>query len=248
MLSVSIIVPALNEAATIRASLLRLGRDFPGCELVLVDGGSDDGTAELAEPLAQLVRTGRGRAQQMNEGARHTSGEVLWFIHADTVIAPQALRQMRDVLADQAVIGGGLSLRFEPRSRGLDLLARSSNARARRLHQIFGDQAMFVRRSVFDEVGGVPPLPLMEDMELSRRLHRRGELALLPATSTASARRFTEHGTWQMVVFMQYLKLLYLAGVPPEYLRGRYEQGPARSRPRRLHRVTSEVSNVQPTH
>jgi rSAM/selenodomain-associated transferase 2/rSAM/selenodomain-associated transferase 1 len=226
-ISVSIVVPVLNEADRIEAALHRLRADFPDCELVVVDGGSTDGTAELAEPLVRVIHTGPGRARQMNEGARHTSGTVLWFVHADSVIDPTALTQLRAALRDPATVGGGLTLRFDRRSAGLHFLAHTSNMRARRLHQIFGDQALFVRRSVFDTLGGFPPLPLMEDLELSRRLHRAGRLALLPATSTASARRFDRHGTWRMVAFMQYLKLLYFAGVSPESIHRRYEAGPA---------------------
>jgi len=224
--SVSIVVPVLNEAAMVEAALVRLGRDFGQCELVVVDGGSTDGTRRLAESLASVVSSPPGRAAQMNAGAAATRGDVLWFVHADTVIDPRAVTQIRQALSDPAVVGGGLSLRFDRRGAGLGLLARASNGRARLLHQIFGDQAMFVRRSAFDALGGFPALSLMEDLEMSRRLHARGRLVLLPATSTASARRFTEHGTWQMVAFMQYLKLLYVAGVPAEGIRRRYEAGP----------------------
>lgn len=247
-LSVSIVVPALNEADRIAGCLTRLGRDFGDCELVVVDGGSSDGTVQLAEPIARVLRSGRGRARQLNTGAAHTDGDVLWFIHADTVVDPAALGQLRTALANQAVVGGGLSLRFDRRTRGLDLLARASNTRVRRLHQIFGDQAMFVRRNVFDELGGFPQLPLMEDLELSRRLHRRGRLVLLPATSTASARRFDEHGTWPMVAFMQYLKVLYFAGVSPESIRRRYEMGPPRLHGLDPRTAAPEVSRARPTH
>jgi len=244
-LSVSIVVPALNEVERIAECLQRLRHDFAACELILVDGGSTDGTAEIAAPLARVVRSGPGRAVQMNAGARQASGDVLWFVHADTVIAPEALGQLHSALLDPAVVGGGLSLRFDRSIPGLELLARSSNARARRLHQIFGDQAMFVRRGVFDRLGGFPPIPLMEDLELSRRLHRQGRLVLLPATSTASARRFAEHGTWQMVAFVQYLKLLYFAGVPPEQLARRYRRGPRLPRPRRC---APEVTRARSAH
>jgi rSAM/selenodomain-associated transferase 2 len=192
---------------------------------VVVDGGSRDGTPELAALLARVIRCERGRARQMNEGARHTTGEVLWFVHADTAVEAAALGQLRAALADPTVAGGGLTLRFDRRSMGLDWLARTSNARARRLHWIFGDQAMFVRRSMFEALGGFPELPIMEDLEISRRLARAGRLVLLPATSTASARRFEAHGTWRMVAFMQYLKALYFAGVDPETIRRRYETG-----------------------
>ncbi len=239
--SVSIIVPVLNEVAVIQASLTRLRTDFPDCELVVVDGGSTDGTVAAAAPLARVLRTGRGRALQMNTGAGHTSGEVLWFVHVDLVVDRAALGQLRAALDDPGTVGGGLTLCFDRRTRGLDYLARASNIRARRLHHIFGDQAMFVRRRLFDAVGGFPPLPLMEDLELSRRLHQQGHLVLLPATSTASARRFTEHGTTQMVVFMQYLKLLYFAGVSPERIQDRYDRGPLLSR-HRTHRFHARPS------
>jgi len=228
--SVSIVVPVLNEAATIREALVRLRTDFPDCELVVVDGGSTDATVAAAGGLARVLPSGRGRALQMNTGAAHTKGDVLWFVRADTLIAPQALPQLGEALTDPGTVGGGLTLRFDRRSRGLDYLARASNLRARRLHQIYGDQAMFVRRGAFEQVGGFPALPLMEDLELSRRLHRLGRLTLLEATSTASARRFTEHGTVRMVVFMQYLRLLYFAGVPPEALAARYDRGPSPGR------------------
>lgn len=227
-LRVSIVMPVLNEAVTIEATLSRLRYDFAGCELVVVDGGSTDGTAQLAQAWASVVQAPRGRARQMNEGARHTRGDVLWFVHADTVLDPGALGQLRAALGDPDVVGGGLSLRFDASSPALDYLAWISNHRARRLHHIFGDQAMFVRRAVFEELGGFPDLPLMEDLELARRLHRRGRLVLLPATSTASARRFTQHGTWRMIAFMQYLKVLYFAGVDPQSIHRRYLAGPPR--------------------
>ncbi|WP_329048822.1 TIGR04283 family arsenosugar biosynthesis glycosyltransferase [Streptomyces violaceus] len=223
---VSIIVPVLNEEATIHSAVSRLCRDFPDCELIVVDGGSTDATVELAALHATVVTSERGRARQMNEGARHATGDILWFVHADTAVAPDALDQIRTALADPAVVGGGLTIRFDRGTRGLNYLAWTSNARARRLHHIFGDQAMFVRRTAFDRLGGFPDLAIMEDLEMSRRLHRHGRLRLLPATSTASSRRLVAHGTWRMIAFMQYLKLLYFAGVDPEAIRTRYTAGP----------------------
>lgn len=224
--TVSIIVPVLNEEPLIAQAVRRLRRDFGDCELLVVDGGSTDGTVERLCADVRVLQTAPGRAHQMNEGARHSSGDVLWFVHADTVIAPSAMTQIRAALTDPDVVGGGLTLRFDARSRGLGYLAWTSNQRARRLHWIFGDQAMFVRRDVFDAIGGFPPVPVMEDLELSRRLHQRGRLVVLPATSTASARRILAHGPWRMVIFMQYLKALYFAGVSPQRIAGRYEAGP----------------------
>ncbi len=233
MTSVSIIVPVLNEEATIGDCVSRLRADFPGCEIVVVDGGSTDETAERAGAVVPVLRSAPGRARQMNAGAAATSGEVLWFVHADCVVPALALRLISQTLADPDVVGGGLTLRFDQRSAGLDWLAYTSNIRARRLGWIFGDQAMFVRRRVFDAVGGFPVLPLMEDLEMCRMLRRHGRLAVLPVAATASARRLVEHGPWRMNVLMQLLKLQYLLGVDPERIRRRYEAGTRRGRRRR---------------
>lgn len=228
--SVAIVVPALNEEAGIEACLRRLRADFPGCPLVVVDGGSTDRTAERAAAHAQVVRSERGRARQMNAGAAATGGDVLWFVHADCAVAPEALGQLRAALADPDVVGGGLRIRFDRRTPGLEFLRVTSNWRARALGQVFGDQAMFVRRSVFDALGGFPQQPLMEDYEMSRRLRARGRLVLLRAETTASSRRILTHGPWRMTVLMQWLKLQYVAGVDPERIRRRYERGTRRGR------------------
>ncbi|HET9690495.1 MAG TPA: TIGR04283 family arsenosugar biosynthesis glycosyltransferase [Acidimicrobiales bacterium] len=226
MPTVSIVVPTLNEGPAIAGHLTRLLGDFRGCELVVADGGSTDGTVEAAGALVPVVRAERGRGQQLNAGAAATSGEVLWFVHADTRLDPAALPQLRAALADPAVVGGGLTLRFDGTGPALRYLQWSSNQRARRLGLVFGDQAMFVRRRAFDDLGGFPAIPLMEDLELSRRLARCGRLAVVAATSTASTRRFDRHGTWRMIAFMQYLKVLHLAGVDAGALAWRYEAGP----------------------
>jgi rSAM/selenodomain-associated transferase 2 len=227
---VSIVVPTLNEATHIEPCLYRLRSDFPDCELMVVDGGSTDGTVDLAARYAATLRSPAGRAIQMNAGAAVTTGEILWFIHADCQVRPAALDLLRRAVRDPGVVGGGLHLRFDQRSLSLDYLAVSSNLRARRLSWIFGDQAMFVRRDVFDSVGGFPALPLMEDLEMSRILRRRGRLAVLPTTVTASARRLVEQGPWRMTVLMQLLKLQYLLGADPERIRRRYEAGTRRGR------------------
>lgn len=231
-LIVSIIVPVLDEESRIGPMLARLHSDFPDCEVVVVDGGSSDGTPNLVHPPARLVRSARGRGIQLNAGAAASRGEVLWIHHADTRVDPVALGQLRAALADPTVVGGGLTLRFDRRTPSLDYVAATSNTRARRLHWIFGDQAMFVRRSAFDKLGGFPDLPVMEDLEFSRRLARTGRTVVLPAICTASARRFTEHGTLRMLVFMQWLKLLYFAGADPAALARRYAAGPRRYGPR----------------
>jgi len=234
-LRVSIVVPVLDEQARISGLLEHLRRSFPDCEVVVVDGGSTDHTVALARAWAgvRVVAGDPGRARQLNAGAGAATGEVLWFIHADTTVAPEALPQLRAALAEHAVVGGGCRIRFDHPGPALPWLAWTSNLRARHLHWIFGDQALFVRRDVFTDLGGFPDLPIMEDLEMSRRLHQRGRLVLLPATSTASARRFVEQGTLRMLVLMQYFKALYFLGIDPEKIRTRYLT--ARRRPQHAH-------------
>lgn len=166
---VSIVVPALDEAERIEGCLRRLRAAFPDCELLVVDGGSTDGTAERAARHARTITAGRGRARQMNAGAEVTSGDVLWFVHVDCLVPDTALAELRHALADPAVVAGGLRIRFDRATAGLTWLRVTSNLRARRLGLIFGDQALFVRRAVFDRLGGFPELPLMEDLEMSLR-------------------------------------------------------------------------------
>lgn len=225
---VSIVMPVLNEAALIEPALRQLRSDFPGCEIIVADGGSTDGTGDLAAPMARVIRSSPGRAAQMNAAARHARGDVLWFIHADTRIDAAAFGQIQAAMADPAVVGGGLHLGFDQSSSALRYVAWTSNLRARYLHWVFGDQAMFIRRSVFETLGGFPDLPLMEDLEMSRRLHRQGRLALVPSTATTSARRFTDQGAWRTLAFMQYLKLLYFLGADPYRIAARYRAGPRR--------------------
>lgn len=243
---ISIVVPVLNERPRVAEALTRLASDFGDCEIFVVDGGSTDGTVETADTIAaelgrpvRVLCGPRGRARQMNTGAAHATGDVLWFVHADTCVEAIAGRQIRAALADPAVVGGGLTLRFEGAGAALRYLAWTSNQRARRLHWIFGDQAMFVRREVFHAIGGFPDLPIMEDLEVSRRLADQGRLVVLAATSTASTRRFDQHGTWRMLVFMQWLKALHFAGVDAAEIARRYSAGPApRTRPCIPHAVT----------
>ncbi|MCF8566616.1 TIGR04283 family arsenosugar biosynthesis glycosyltransferase [Alicyclobacillus tolerans] len=232
MPSVSLIVPVLNEAHTIAASLFHLRSSFPACEIIVVDGGSLDNTAEIAKQYARVVMSERGRAHQMNAGASVCSGEILWFIHADSYIDKTALTHIQEVLRNGEVVGGGLTLRFAEDSWSLRLIAKLSNFRARYLHWIFGDQSMFVRRRDFESIGGFPDLPIMEDLEISLLLKKRGELVLLPAISTTSTRRFIEHGTWRTITRMQTLKLQYFLGVDPEDILRKYSNPRGRVRTR----------------
>lgn len=211
--ALSIVIPALNEAAGIEATLRALQPlRARGVELVLADGGSGDGTAALARTWVDAVADApRGRALQMNAGAALARAEVLLFLHADTRLPPLA-----DVLVLQAVATGACWGRFDVRIEGrpwmLRVIATLMNLRSRASGIATGDQAIFVTREAFDRVGGFPAQPLMEDVEISRRLKRLGRPACLSAKVCTSGRRWEQRGVWRTILLMWQLRWRYWRG------------------------------------
>ena len=218
MPQLSVVVPALDEAARIRETLAPLAPlRRAGAEVLLVDGGSTDGTPGVAAPLCDRVLTApRGRASQMNAGAAAARGEALLFLHADTLLPPGAAEAVRAAL--EPAEWGRFDVRLDGRHPLLPLIARMMSWRSRVTGIATGDQAMFVRASVFRELGGFATMPLMEDVELSRRLRRRGRPACLRLRVTTSARRWQRHGVLRTVLMMWRLRLAYFLGVEPERL------------------------------
>jgi rSAM/selenodomain-associated transferase 2 len=220
---VSIIIPVLNEASTIAATLESVKALCGEKEVIIVDGGSTDGTKELVATSGFLiVPAPRGRARQMNIGVQHARGAILLFLHSDSRLQPDALEKMRHTLQNTKVVGGGFQLVMDDASPVLKMVCFFSNVRARWGHVYFGDQGIFVRRNVFEEVGGFPDIAIMEDWELSRRLTRLGTLQQVTSTITTSSRRFRQWGIWRTIWLMQKLKLLYLCGVPPATIKDYY--------------------------
>lgn len=228
--ALSIVLPALNEAAGIVAALQALEPlRRAGAEVVVVDGGSTDRSAELAGPLAdQVLEAPRGRASQMNAGAAAARGGVLLFLHADTRLPEGAER-----LIAQAVAGGQrwgrFDVRIEGRSAWLPLVAAMMNRRSRLTGIATGDQAMFVSRAAFAAAGGFPDIPLMEDIELSRRLLRTGRPACLAARVTTSGRRWEAQGVWRTILRMWWLRLRFFLGADPRRLAVEYGYAPRES-------------------
>lgn len=221
---VSVIIPVLNEANTISATLASLQAMRGEKEVIVVDGGSTDGTKELVAASGfSAVSAPRGRARQMNAGVGYTSGEILLFLHGDSRLRPDALEKMQTVLRDQKVIGGGFELAMDISRPVLNMICFFSNLRARWTKVFFGDQGIFVRRSAFMEVGGFPDIEIMEDWELSRRLSKMGNLQQVAAPVTTSGRRFYQGGIWRTIWLMQKLKLLYLCGVPSATIKAYYQ-------------------------
>jgi len=219
----AIIVPTLDEADGIAASLAPLqGLRRAGHAVIVVDGGSRDGTPALAAPLADRVLAApRGRARQMNAGAAATTAEALLFLHADTRLPVDAAERIAKALARHA--WGRFDVCIEGRSTLLRVVAALMNLRSRLTGIATGDQAIFVRRSVFDAVGGFPGQPLMEDIELSKRLKRIGRPACLRARVVTSGRRWERHGVWRTILLMWRLRFDYWRGVPAERLAQRYD-------------------------
>lgn len=219
---ISIVIPALNEAAGIRPFLAAL-QDCrsAGHEVILVDGGSDDRTPALAQGLAdRILEAPRGRAVQMNAGARAASGSVLLFLHADTALPAGASEMIHKALERSP--WGRFDVRIDARHPLLHLIAWAMNLRSRLTGIATGDQAIFMRKEMFERCGGYAPLPLMEDIELCGRLRRVARPACLKAKVTTSGRRWESRGVLRTVLLMWRLRLAYALGADPAQLARRY--------------------------
>ena len=210
----SIIVPALNEGAIIESFLTHLRERAPDAELIVVDGGSRDHTAALAEPVADrvLVAT-RGRAPQMNAGAAAARGEILWFLHADSRVPRDPLPAITNGLRDHATAGGCFRLRF-PRGQPIYRLSDSLGNVAVDFFRIaLGDHGIFCRRTAFEKVGGYQDVPLMEDAELYRSLQRScGRMRQLRAFIVSSPRRYEQFGPVRTTGYYLLILALYVGG------------------------------------
>ncbi len=224
------IIPVLNEQESVSDLLEHLqARQFRN--LILVDGRSEDRTVERAKTAlethdsleAQIVTAPRGRASQMNAGAACAKGAVLVFLHADTRLPERARQLMENALANPACVGGRFDVRF-PRDRGYAwVVSRMMNWRSRWSGIFTGDQTMFIRRTVFQDMGGFADMPLMEDIDFAKRLKVRGEVAALREKVTTSFRRWEKHGPLKTIVRMWILRFLYWAGWDPHRLKERYD-------------------------
>jgi len=211
----SVVIPALNEAPILGRTLERIQAQDVPVEVLVADGGSDDGTRALAAGRGATVLTApRGRARQMNRGAAAAQGDLLLFLHADTLLPPNGLARIRRTLVHRSATAGTFRLQFD---RATPLLRFYSwCTRWPWIRICFGDRGLFVRRSAFEAVGGYPDWPLFEDLELAARLHDHGDFRFLDAAVTTSARRFERRGPLHQQVRNLYLWLHYMAGTDPE--------------------------------
>lgn len=219
--AISVVIPVLNEADRIR-SLLSALRGLGDCEVIVVDGGSRDGTRDAALPLAdRVIEAPAGRARQMNVGAGAASGGLLWFLHADTRPPAGALDAMRGAVCTGRE-WGRFDLRLDGRHPAFRVIERFINWRSALSGIATGDQGIFVTREAFDAVGGYPDIALMEDVALSRALKRRRRPARIRLPVTSSSRRWEEHGILRTTWLMWRLRFAFWRGVDPERLADAY--------------------------
>lgn len=218
----SIIIPMLNEAGQLAEKLQALQPLRGRCEVLLVDGGSDDGSVAMAAPLAdQVLQSPRGRARQMNCGAAQAQADVLVFLHIDTLLPDNADGLIAQAV-DQGFCWGRFNVRFDNPRGIFKLIAFMMNHRSRLTGIATGDQAMFMTREAFRRAGGFPDIALMEDITLSTRLKKLGKPCCLRDAVTTSARRWLQHGIAKTILLMWWLRLRYFFGADPDVLAACY--------------------------
>ncbi|MGH7825768.1 MAG: TIGR04283 family arsenosugar biosynthesis glycosyltransferase [Candidatus Binatia bacterium] len=222
---ISVIIPVLNEEKTIRAAVGAVTSLRPH-EVIVVDGGSTDRTREICAELgATLLASRPGRALQMNQGARRASGDVLLFLHADTRLPLSAFDDIRAALKNPRSVGGRFDVKLDNDRWLFRIVGVMISLRSRLSRVATGDQGIFVRREVFERIGGYPEVPFMEDIAFSRALKRTGRVACLRSRVITSARRWEMEGVGRTIMKMWTLKSLYLLGVSPLRLKRFYGDG-----------------------
>ena len=220
----SIIVPVFNEAPLIRPFLQHLRQRAPGAEIIVADGGSSDGTDRLAAGFCdQLVESDRGRAMQMNAGARAAYGDILWFVHVDAEVPKRCLGEIERIMDNPKVAGGYFRIRL-PRGLIYRLTDSFAHYAGIAVRMRCGDHGLFCRRTVFLDIGGFPEVPLMEDVEFFRRLYRRGRVTYSDKRILVNPRRYEAIGRIRLTLAYGFIAMLYVFGVPLSTLASIYKR------------------------
>jgi rSAM/selenodomain-associated transferase 2 len=221
---ISIIVPCLNERKVIDSTLASLLQTAPDIEIIVVDGGSSDGTLKrLVHPRIQVLQTRKGRGHQLDFGTRQARGSMLWFLHADTLITPEAENALRKVARDAAIHGGNFQLIFDGPTIGAKCMTGIYGS-LRWLGLCYGDSGYFVRAETYKAVGGFRDYPIFEDLDLLRRLRRVGRFVRLPANVITSSRRMEQRTFPVMFAYWTFLQILYWIGWDPRRLEKLYRE------------------------
>jgi rSAM/selenodomain-associated transferase 2 len=219
----SVVVPMLNEEHAISTALHALRVGAPSAEIICVDGGSTDTTIAVARLLCDsLISASRGRAHQMNAGTAISHGDVLAFVHADTIVPRDFARQIEAALGDTSVVGGRFDIKLADPALAYRLLGWLISTRSRLMRSATGDQAIFVRREIFEQLGGFADIELCEDIDFVRRMRPTGHIACIRASVTTSARRWQQRGLFRTILRMWTIKSLFLLGVSPVWLKRHY--------------------------
>lgn len=216
-MKISIIIPVFNEAALLPQTLRSIEKlEDKNIEVIVVDGGSHDETQAVALRHGhKWVFSSTGRGPQMNKGAVLAKGGILLFLHGDSQIEAGGLDAIRESCRNEKVVGGGFRLGIDSKRRGLRFISSLANLRTRFTHIPYGDQGIFVRKKVFDQLGGFRNFPILEDLDFCRRLKKEGKIALLHEKVWTSPRRWEKEGIMKVTLRNQILLFLYFAGVSP---------------------------------
>ncbi len=216
---ISIIIPMLNEADSIAETLDAILFFDEQTEIIVVDGGSSDATVSIVQNYdAKILHSPeRGRGRQLQIGGTAANGEILWFLHADTLPPVGAIEEIKKALTDSDVVGGNFTIRFDGDSRAAQFLTWLY-PKLNMLGLIYGDSAIFVRREIYERVGGFKAFPIFEDLDFIERMRKTGEIVTLPQVVTTSSRRFDGKSFVLTFARWSFLQILYWCGVPPETL------------------------------
>lgn len=225
---ISVIVPTLNEAETIAQCLSRVQSAY---EIIVVDGGSADSTSAIAEASgAIIVNSERSRGKQMNLGASVAGGDILFFIHADTLAPDDWQATIVDCLATSGVAAGAFQFALGPGPFYFRIIERLTNFRSKRLQMPYGDQGLFLRKSLFHRLGGFRNIPIMEDFDFVRLLRKRGKVKTVESPALTSARRWRSVGALRTTVINQLMIIGYFLGMPLDNLEKFYRGSQKRNR------------------
>lgn len=221
---ISVIIPVLNEADRILSTVAAV-KEGTDVEILVVDGGSTDGTVErLRQAGVEVIQTTPGRGHQMNEGARQATGEYLLFLHGDTQLPGEYDRWVREVLLQPGVVAGAFELAIEGENWGYRVVEWGVKWRSHLFQLPYGDQAIFLSRAVFEQVGGFPELPILEDLQLMQRLKSLGKIAIAPLPAITSARRWQHLGIWRTTMINQGVLIAHFLGVDLHQIAHWYRQ------------------------
>lgn len=233
--ALSVIIPTLNEADSLGRTIEAVKSLDKNIEIIVVDGGSSDETISIAEKSgATILKSECGRGTQMHAGAKAANGDVLWFIHADSLPAPETVGQIKKALKNSETAGGNFTILFEGETGAAKFMTRLY-PKLRKIKLVYGDSGIFVRREIYRKIGGFKPFPLFEDLDFVNRLRHEGDFLNLPAAMTTSSRRFEGRSFVLMFSRWSFLQILYWLGISPHKLIKLYlpirERGKRKIRP-----------------